>query len=1485
MESSAKRHARNPEIVAATTQLVGFLRELVQSGARRVRDCRDSTRQLVWLADLPEGVGRPRERSDGLVLALDFVPPSAPPDLPGVLDGWVSTTAAADPHAGDPPLADAGPAARDRHMNSAPASGEMVPRQEAADQLAAYTAWLPRWRRWAEAERMDAPRRELYERLYAWHQVLAVQDDQLELVLAVGLLSFEDTAGAGVFRHTLTQRLHTTVDRRTARLAVCLAPEGALRVEDQDFLDSDDGWDPERAIAVGEELQARSPHPLGEAVLEQLAQWQERALARPVVFTASWEPSGRVADPVARLTFAPALVLRPRDRNSLLRVYEQIGASIASEGHAPLGLAQLVTLANDDERRTWSGAPVAPLLGDDPLFPLKTNAQQRQVLRRLEHDTGVVVQGPPGTGKTHTIANLTAALLAEGKRVLVTSARDQPLTVLLKKLPPAVRELCVLLLSATSRNGSSELDRTVNTLIDQVAAADPEAVTEIVNRLSAERDWLRQRIVSVTDSIVAARAAESEYHSDVAPGYQGTLASIVTQVQAQADELDWIGALPEEVPSVPPLAPAQTHELLVLLRAGALKEHNPGWLPEPEDVLAPEEATRLMRSARSADDGLHTSTLRVCDALTSLPVSVTDQLTAHIAKAMKAVHSLGLAENPGEWPQHHWQTRALTDRLARRETYVWQRVSTLGPDLEHARKLLEATGMATVTLPDPLTQDRAASLIHCAEELRDFIDKGGKLRPRFQKPVQKRSQELLRTCAVDGRAPETVEALDTLIAHVRAHRDVIAATARWNAAGVTWPTADAHTQLARLVEHHDQLASVDAFAHAHEAADALLSEHGLRIPLTTPEQWEDLVQATSALGQRRDAEAAGLDLAAHERGLRGHATPAQAALALADALHDRDSDAYAVAFQALLDAHDTASSRRRCHELLTVLEQAHPTLVDELTRDPGLPAWDDRLKQFGSAWAWAAASRFLTQQNTADLDHRLHAELAELDQRLELVTGDLAAARARAHLITRITPEQRSSLQAYRSHMMSVGKGTGRHAGLYRAAARDAMNVARDAVPAWVMPIAQVAETLQAHRDAFDVVIIDEASQASIDNLFLLWLAPRIIVVGDDKQCTPPPNAFGPLQIVQDRLTAYLPGLPPRLRQLYTAHSNLYELLTTFFPKTIRLTEHFRCMPEIIKWSSDRFYDKSLIPLRQFGGDRLPPLATHFVPDAVVQGREARIHNPIEAEALVNYVAAMVSDPAYQDRTFGIIILQGHQQVRIVEQLLRAKISEPDRQRHDIRVGLPSGFQGDERDVILLSMVVTSASRITGGQRFEQQNYNVAASRARDQMHLFHSVPRHRLKGDDLRLKLLAYMEDPGAAYDNEDPGPVHPDRPTRPFDSLFEQRVYLAITARGYRVVPQYPAGGKRIDLVVIGAHRRLAIECDGDYYHSDPEKIREDHQRERDLERVGWQFWRVRESEFRRAPETSLASLWPLLQRLNIEPQAQDETPNTAEFMEGTR
>jgi very-short-patch-repair endonuclease len=220
------------------------------------------------------------------------------------------------------------------------------------------------------------------------------------------------------------------------------------------------------------------------------------------------------------------------------------------------------------------------------------------------------------------------------------------------------------------------------------------------------------------------------------------------------------------------------------------------------------------------------------------------------------------------------------------------------------------------------------------------------------------------------------------------------------------------------------------------------------------------------------------------------------------------------------------------------------------------------------------------------------------------------------------------------------------------------------------------------------------------------------------------------------------------------------------------------------------------------------------------------------------------------------------------------------RERHRIRVSNAASFQGDERHVILLSMVVTNPSRAAGGNKSEQQAYNVAASRAQDQMWLFYSVPPDRLKPHDLRLNLLTYMENPPAALEAaDDIGRVLPDVRRAPFDSLFEQQVYLKIRERGYHVIPQFPAGSKRIDLVVVGARGRLAVECDGDaFHHATREQIENDQRWDRELKRVGWEFWRLRESEFRFDPDTALGGLWEELDRQEIRPASYAPSAPTA-------
>ncbi|QKW28018.1 DUF559 domain-containing protein [Streptomyces seoulensis] len=1467
-----RRHASDPDVIGQTAGLVSFLRDMVHSSHQRQRD--DRSREHLWLAKLPDPVRRPAPRPDGVLLTLDHVPQSAPPDLPDSLDGWVEPVRCLDPDGGDPPLAEEGPGTelvRVADAKERPAGEGTVRREEAGDVLRAYGAWLDRWRRWAARERDERPLRELYDRMYAWHQKLAREDDQTELVLGIGLLTWLGPDGDVVHRHLFTQRVETSIDRRTARLTVRLSSESTLRLEDQDFLDSDDGWVRERGAALSEEIAARGMDPLGPEALEQLAQWQERATTRPMGFSAAWEPP-RAPEPGARLTYAPALVMRPRNLNSLLRFYDQIAETVASEGRAPLGLAQMAMTIETADRSTWDGDQRVPLFGDDPLFPGKTNAQQRSVLGRLEQDTGVVVQGPPGTGKTHTIANLVSALLAQGQRVLVTSARDQPLTVLRDKLPSGVRDLCVLLLSSTRHNGEDELERTINALTDQVAASDPDELRAEIRRLTGERDEVRGRIETLTEQVISLREAEYR-HRSVAPGYAGTLAKIVERVQAGAEEFSWIGRLPDTAEEAPPLTSEQAHELLVLLRDGAGEPRAGGPFPLPDELPSARHIADVFAASHLSDEGLSAEVVEIRNILAHLDASVTSELASLLDTCATALHHLRMPADATRWNSGSWITRALTDRLSRSDLGLWQRVSAVTDDIHKVAQDVDALGLRLVTVPGDLTAQDAARLTTAGTALRDHLAAGKTLRSRFPGKAQKNARDLLGSCTVDGRSPQTAEDLDAVLTHLRAYSALAGATTRWQQVNADLPQGDVEIRLAELTERAACLEHIQAFGSARDSVDALLVRHGVRLTIASCQAWQDFNAGVAALRGRRAADEAMTQLSALDEFLRtpvNGTQPAAESVALVQALRDQDVEAYAESLEALAAAHHREHRTHRCAELLGSLRAGHSLLAGRLVDSADDPLWEKRLGSLERAWAWAKASRFLERQRTPGLELELEGDLSEHEDRLEQVTGELAAAWGRLHCLVRMTQEQRSALQAYRTHIASLGKGKGKNTGLFRAAARDAMSVAQDAVPAWVMPIPQVAEMVQARRDAFDVVIVDEASQAGMDALFLLWLAPRVIVVGDDKQCAPALTRNGRHQAIQDKLAAHLPDMPSRLRQLYTPHTNLYQLLSTFFPQVIRLEEHFRCVPEIINWSSSTFYNNKLLPLRQYGAERLEPLRTHFVEGAVAVGRESRMHNPKEAEAIVDCLARLAEDPAYQDKTMGVIVLRSFGQIKLLESLIKQRLPATVREQHRIRVGNAASFQGDERHVILLSMVVTDPPRAAGGHKSEQQAYNVAASRAQDQMWLFYSVPPDRLKPHDLRLNLLTYMENPPAALEAaDDIGPVLPDVRRAPFDSLFEQQVYLKIKKRGYHVIPQFPAGSKRIDLVVVGARGRLAVECDGDaFHHATRQQIENDQRRDRELKRVGWEFWRVRESEFRFDPDAALDGLWQELDRQGIRP-----------------
>jgi hypothetical protein len=528
------------------------------------------------------------------------------------------------------------------------------------------------------------------------------------------------------------------------------------------------------------------------------------------------------------------------------------------------------------------------------------------------------------------------------------------------------------------------------------------------------------------------------------------------------------------------------------------------------------------------------------------------------------------------------------------------------------------------------------------------------------------------------------------------------------------------------------------------------------------------------------------------------------------------------------------------------------------------PAWR-------AAWNWARMRRHLD-----DIESR--EELITLSERRREIEVGLArryvsvVAKA-AWLSTKrnATPKLLQALSGYATAIRRIGQGTGPNATRYRRDAREAMLDAASAVPCWIMSHARVSESMPAEIGTFDLVIVDEASQSDLWALPAILRAKKILVVGDHKQVSPDAG-FIAAQRIQELKQRFLSEQP--YRDEMTPEKSLYELaVRVYSAANIMLREHFRCVPAIIAYSNRAHYGGLIQPIRiPTASERIdPPLVDIYVPAGA---RDKRDRNELEAQAIASEISALIADDRFAGRTLGVVSLLGADQAHYIDTVVRRQCDAGELLRRRFECGDARNFQGSDRDIIFLSMVVDSRNcRAVSGVMFEQR-FNVAASRARDRMYLVRSVLASDLSDRDLRSGLLAHFDKPFVAEKQE------PDRLLERCESEFEREVYEELVSRGYRVTPQVKTGAYRIDLVVEGsADTRLAMECDGDEFHG-PERWQHDKAQQRVLERAGWVFWRCFASTWTLRKSEVFGELLERLGALGIEPiGAIDRAPSLVE------
>lgn len=1136
---------------------------------------------------------------------------------------------------------------------------------------------------------------------------------------------------------------------------------------------------------------------------------------------------------------------RPKNTNYLEEDLNRLQAKIISGCEIPDGPLSIVTPPSDKvieyeaiSFRGMSSRGSNSSQSEDLYFPLPYNQEQVTIVQRLQKCSGVTVQGPPGTGKTHTIANIICHYLALGKRILVTSRGEQALKVLQAKIPEEIRPLTVSLLT-NDREGIRQFQGSVESIQHQVSQLNTEQALDDIERIKQSIDRTHVELINIdrkVDEIALNQLSNVEV--DGQPMRAQKMAELVINGQ---DKYQWFD---DELTLSEAHRPILSEQDIIDLREArrALgdkityvlsKIPNPSLLPNISEIV---ELHGVLSKIKELNADQESGKLI---PLKSVTADVLDQARLLLETVSQAKSILGEFESKNEL----W---AIELRKKIRSNDYSSEVKALEAMFDEIEQIITARSEFLIK-PIEISDVTLSST-----KAKEVIEKAALTGKTFG-PFSFGNNELKQQIAsikVSGLTPSTID--DWI--HVKKYYDLstrlISFGTRWNQFSnlLGIPTIDASVNNLREIE---KIAISAKFSHElsliHEVNILKMAE---KVFADSP---IDLIQGTSRdLEQIRkhlqnhiiksDLIKASTDLALLQEKLAGCSGPISEKLRI---LIEKELGNISI------ESSRVASSYAECLEELRLISSLNvyiTTVVDitkriedmgavkfasRLRTVPVLPNGEDKTlpSEWRQAWTWSRLRTHIDSIEARKDLIEMSNRRSSLENGLSRLYRELVSKQAWLSTKRNATPRVLQALAGYAVAIRKIGQGTGPNAIRYRRDAQTAMVDAAGAVPCWIMSHSKISESMPSEIGSFDLVIVDEASQSDLWALPAIVRGKKVLIVGDDKQVSPD-GGFVSSGKIGGLITRYLSDQP--YKEEMVPGKSLYDLASRVFAaQQVMLREHFRCVSSIISYSNRVFYKDAIQPLRlPKASERIdPPLVDIFVEGGY---RDKKDKNLLEAEAIVEEIGAILNDEKLADRTIGVVSLLGFDQAKLIDSMVREKYDANELLKREFECGDARTFQGSERDIIFLSMVIDrSSSKAVSGNMFEQR-FNVAASRARDRMYLVRSVKNSELSVKDLRLTLLNHFDNPIVEDDAEKTNLLDL------CESGFEKEVFSMLTEKGYKVIPQVKSGAYRIDMVVEGLNdARLAIELDGDEFHG-PDRWQHDMSRQRVLERAGWSFWR---------------------------------------------
>lgn len=407
-------------------------------------------------------------------------------------------------------------------------------------------------------------------------------------------------------------------------------------------------------------------------------------------------------------------------------------------------------------------------------------------------------------------------------------------------------------------------------------------------------------------------------------------------------------------------------------------------------------------------------------------------------------------------------------------------------------------------------------------------------------------------------------------------------------------------------------------------------------------------------------------------------------------------------------------------------------------------------------------------------------------------------------------------------------------------------------LPCWAITSLSVRGRIPFQPGIFDLVVIDEASQCDIASILpLLYRAKRAVIIGDPKQL----SHICSISKIQNN----------RLREEYNIGAewsyrdrSLYGLAFYLAAgKEIFLRDHHRSHGDIIGFSNEEFYREDLRIATNYKKLKLPKNTSPGIRWIDVAGTTKRpagggAYNEAEIEKIRDELKHLVVDNGYCG-SVGVVTPFRSQADKIRESTQKIpSLYEYLYVNNDFLVDTVHKFQGDERDLMIFSAVVSNGTQSPTIEFLKNTGnlFNVAVTRARSMLVVVGNMQYCSTCGVLYMERFVDYIRRlehgdsrqfvPGKYPEGREYPYVSDDKPVSDWERLF----YTSLFDAGIKTIPQYPVDKYKLDLALFHEGKKLDIEVDGEMYHRDwtGELCYRDQLRNQRLFEHGWdvkRFW----------------------------------------------